>query len=536
MKSNAREMTTEEIMQRIRQEAVRRKRANLSEEIPRDRSVTPEISKTTTITNETAANTRIDRFLWKYGMRYAKIVNKIPVLKIIAEKQYLRLTLGKTYADTSAVPPHLNDGGLNFLGINWYYHDFFEQTKKEGLRGKIKLFILRYIGFYAWWQGEINRVIYSELNRQKLILDLLNQEMESMRDGFDERQRDLFNREIERIRCELSERDRTIEDMNNKLILLDGSVDAFSQEIRNQGGDIEEMKSRLVLLDGSVDAFSREIRNQGGDISKQAEKLRGFRLSLLDQQQTLAVLLEEVRKRLTKPLVPVEIENIIKEEDHLLDALYATFGDQFRGTKEEIKAKQRIYLPYIEEAKAGTEEAPILDLGCGRGEWLELLRENRYVAEGVDSNRVLVQQCHGLGFNVTEADVIGFLRKQLSNSFGAITGFHLIEHLSLRDLIALLDESRRVLKPGGLVIFETPNPTNLFVSTYDFYRDPSHIRPVHPDTINFLLEMRGFVRIGSYFIEGTPPFRMTPSTDWNLDDLDGYLAASRDFASIGYKG
>ena len=476
MESNEREMTIEEIMQRIRQEAARRKRANLSEEILRDRSVTPEISETAAITNETTANTRIDRFLWKYGMRYAKIVNKIPVLKIIAEKQYLRLTFGKTYADTSTVPPHLNDGGLNFLGINWYYHDFFEQTKKEGLKGKFKLFILRYIGFYAWWQGQINKAIYQELTRQ---------------------------------RDELAERDRRTEDLLNQRI--------------------ESLRTNLADKDKAIEYISQEIK----EILRQ---VRDHKLSILDQQRRVALLLEEVRKKLGEPLSTQQIENILKEEDHLYDTLYVGFEDRFRGTREDIKQRQKIYLPHIDDVKAGTEDAPILDIGCGRGEWLELLKERNYAAKGVDINRASLQQCIELGLDVVEADAIEFLRKQKPNSFGAITGFHIIEHLSLKNLIALFDESLRVLKPGRIVIFETPNPTNLFVSIYDFYRDPSHIRPVHPDTMNFLLEMRGFIRTGTYFMKDEPPSRFIQSIDWNLDDLNGYLNVSRDFALIGYKG
>jgi O-antigen chain-terminating methyltransferase len=152
-----------------------------------------------------------------------------------------------------------------------------------------------------------------------------------------------------------------------------------------------------------------------------------------------------------------------------------------------------VYLNTIEHAKDVIGSAPILDLGCGRGEWLELLKERGYRAKGVDQNSVMVRQCRDVALDVTEQDAIDFLSQQPPNSVGAITGFHLVEHLSFVSMIFLIDESLRVLKPGGLAIFETPNPENLMVGAFSFYFDPSHRNPLPPGTLQFLLEQRGFV-------------------------------------------
>ena len=84
---------------------------------------------------------------------------------------------------------------------------------------------------------------------------------------------------------------------------------------------------------------------------------------------------------------------IIYEEDHLLDALYVKFADLFRGTREDIKKRQSIYLPLIQAAKAGTKSSPVIDVGCGRGEWIELLKENQLIACGVDHNAVIIKEC-----------------------------------------------------------------------------------------------------------------------------------------------
>src|SRR4030043_2272533 len=144
----------------------------------------------------------------------------------------------------------------------------------------------------------------------------------------------------------------------------------------------------------------------------------------------------------------------------------------------------------------GTRNFPILDLGCGRGEWLELLKENGYIAKGVDFNRVMVRQCQELGLDVTESDMIEYLRNQQPNSFGALTGFHILEHLSFKAVISLFDEALRVLKSGGMVIFETPNPENLIVAACNFYFDPTHRNPLPPRLLNFLIVSRGFEKTG----------------------------------------
>jgi O-antigen chain-terminating methyltransferase len=188
------------------------------------------------------------------------------------------------------------------------------------------------------------------------------------------------------------------------------------------------------------------------------------------------------------------------------------------------------------QIKSEKEDVSILDVGCGRGEWLELLQENGYRAKGIDINRVALLQCRELGLDVIESDVIEYLRGLKGETLNVITGFHIIEHLSYKTLVALFDEALVVLKSGGMIIFETPNPANILVSSYDFYRDPSHQKPLHPDTMNFIAESRGFVRTGSYFVldEGSD-LKLIKSTEWMLSDINDYIRAPRDFVLIGYK-
>jgi O-antigen chain-terminating methyltransferase len=180
------------------------------------------------------------------------------------------------------------------------------------------------------------------------------------------------------------------------------------------------------------------------------------------------------------------------EEGEQLDRLYYLLEERFRGSRAEVKERFRIYLPMLREAAVTGD---ILDVGCGRGEWLELLRDEGVRASGVDSNRVMIEQCRRLGLEVSEAGVLEYLRRLPDASLNAVTGFHIVEHFSFEALLELLDEVRRVLKRGGLVIFETPNPENILVGSCNFYLDPTHRHPLPKLTLQFLLEAKGLERV-----------------------------------------
>jgi SAM-dependent methyltransferase len=222
------------------------------------------------------------------------------------------------------------------------------------------------------------------------------------------------------------------------------------------------------------------------------------------------------------------------QADRALDAWYFSFENRFRGNRDEIKSRLRFYLPFLEKAEIGSKSKPILDLGCGRGEWLELLRQQGLTAAGVDLNEAMIAQCRERQFNVTLADALEFLRQLPERSQGAVTGFHIIEHLPLEKLVNLLGETLRVLHPGGLAIFESPNCKNLVIGASNFNIDPTHRRPVFPETAQFMLENQGFERVTlEYLTPATPPgVELLQKIPVPIRDL---LYGPQDFAVIGYK-
>jgi len=293
-----------------------------------------------------------------------------------------------------------------------------------------------------------------------------------------------------------------LEDVLASITHLKEVQNAFEQRLSSMEEDSREKLSSLqeqlagevqVLREALEGRVPREEIEQR--ISALMRQIGNHKRHIVDMERRLLILLEEARKRLPEPISEAQIREMLKEEDHFLDALYFSLEDRFRGTREDIKERQRVYLPYVKEVLEKVGGGLVLDVGCGRGEWLELLKEEGIEALGIDINRLMVDQCQELGLNVIEGDAIDYLRGQKSNSFAVITGFHIVEHLPLKKMLALFDECLRVLKPGGMVIFETPNPENILVGACNFYTDPTHKKPIPPETLKFLVEERGFTDI-----------------------------------------
>ncbi|WP_235429811.1 class I SAM-dependent methyltransferase [Xanthomonas sp. GPE 39] len=175
-----------------------------------------------------------------------------------------------------------------------------------------------------------------------------------------------------------------------------------------------------------------------------------------------------------------------------LDALYSAFEDRFRGPESLIQARARPYLQFVRECGAGTLDAPVVDVGCGRGEWLALLRDEGLHARGVDLNSRFVSDATLRGMEVIEGDAIEVLRMMPAGSVGAITSMHLVEHLPFDRVVELIDACHHVLRPGGVLILETPNPENLDVATIYFYMDPTHRNPLPPQMLRWVVEARGY--------------------------------------------
>lgn len=185
------------------------------------------------------------------------------------------------------------------------------------------------------------------------------------------------------------------------------------------------------------------------------------------------------------------------------DALYIALEDAFRGDPLVIRVRQHQYVPYIQDAV--TQIAPLLDIGCGRGEWLLLLKDSNIPATGIDTNVASVQECSAQGLNVSHADAITYLSNAKEKSLGAITLFQVLEHLPFATMVHLLRLALRALVPGGVLIAEVPNSETLSVGASTFWIDPTHERPLFPGLLEFLATEVGYTSVKGLYSSPIAP-------------------------------
>jgi len=190
------------------------------------------------------------------------------------------------------------------------------------------------------------------------------------------------------------------------------------------------------------------------------------------------------------------------------DEYYLRFEDAFRGSRAEILERLRIYEPLLSMAsEQGNIIVRGLDIGCGRGEWLELCNRKGFKVVGVDLNSCMVDFCLKNGLQAFEAEGKSYLEGQPDNSLEIISLFHVIEHLNRSRLEGLVLECLRVLAPSGILVMETPSSDNLIVASKGFYADPTHLRPIHPETTCFELQYLGFNWANAFYVNGNHSYR-----------------------------
>ena len=312
---------------------------------------------------------------------------------------------------------------------------------------------------------------------------------------------------------------------------------AFNERLRRELSEYERKLSAAITR--LQQAFDEKLHREREILVSNMEFCK-LKQDLAEQSRRISVLLEEARKAVTLTPDSRLLTSISDEFQHQLDSIYLSFEDIFRGNREDIKQRLRVYLPMVKEAGVGTFRMPILDVGCGRGEWLELLREENLKAGGMDINRSMLAECRNRGLDVTEGDVLAHLKALPDASLGAITGFHLVEHLPFEALIAFLDETLRVLKPGGIAVFETPNPENLLVLSRFFYLDPTHHNPIPSHTLKFLVEARGLCRVEVLQLNPFDESFLLRADGNNVETelatrFNSYFYGPQDYAVVGRK-
>jgi SAM-dependent methyltransferase len=207
-------------------------------------------------------------------------------------------------------------------------------------------------------------------------------------------------------------------------------------------------------------------------------------------------------------------------------AVYSLFEERFRGPAEAIAESQRFYLAFLRRVPG-----PVLDVGCGRGEFLRLLREDGIPASGIESNPISVRICREARLEVEEGDALALLAGRPAKSLGAVVAFQVVEHWTAAQIFAFLREARRALKPEGVLIAETVN-TDSLSALRAFFLDPTHVRPVPPAALVFLAEAAGLADASLEYRAPLPPEERLEETTANDAKLNRLLFGPQDYALI----
>lgn len=298
----------------------------------------------------------------------------------------------------------------------------------------------------------------------------------------------------------------------------------------------------FARVDQKVDRQERQVRDLSASL--------GAALALVEEASSTPARAETPSPEATPSEAPAATLSRAREEH-----AYLELEQRYRGTEEEIRSRLERYLPHLGggsgagEGGGGELPGPVLDLGCGRGEALALLSDHGVPARGVDSSARMVEHCRRRGLEAEEGNLFEVLAGLEEASLGGVVSFHVIEHLPARRLDRLVRLAHRALAPGGVLILETPNPLSLVAGARNFWLDPTHRRPVHPESLRLLYELAGFRDLEKLELRPFPEDQRLPELDLATlpeelhpfadqvnrlrDRLDDLLYGAQDFALVG---
>lgn len=349
----------------------------------------------------------------------------------------------------------------------------------------------------------------------------------------------------------LQKKTNNLEEVTDKLLKSNATGEELTQER-------DRLKQQLIERDAQLTDLNRQLAEataaseiEAAEHAKvlkieqektiQLEKERDQYLSQRDEEwhkgERLAEERDEAKRQLEQAIaqrddalsqihLPPQGKKTLEEVE--ADGFYRALEDKFRGARETIKKRVNVYLPFVEPIAERHPGVPALDLGCGRGEWLEALKDAGIPCEGVDQDAGMLEGCQALGLTVQQGDAITFLQAQADASRICISLIHVVEHIPFDMLRLVVSEAKRVLVPDGILIMETPNPENLTVGACNFYMDPTHRNPLPPPLLAFVPEYSGFECVKVLRLQEKPVLHH--KTHFGINDL--LAGVSPDYAVL----
>lgn len=371
------------------------------------------------------------------------------------------------------------------------------------------------------WDRLLSRLlgpVYQRLEQQRLevlrLQDLLAAEQgveAQAREQLRETQRE-FEERLTRLKEELARERRRAEGALAEAERLgrearDGLAERVDVRHRELEARLERETARLAAADEAaehriaeesansrrearklIDLLHEEAQRGAERDAGQIERLGAERINRETADMALATRMDDTAREQAAALGELS-ERLARIEDPVGEHFdYTAFEDRFRGSEALIRERQAAYLELL------GERGPVADLGCGRGEMLDVLNGAGIEAFGVDGDPRQVERGRARSLRIEQADLRDWLAARPENSLGAITLLQVFEHLDLRDQILVLESALRALRPGGVLLIETVNPHCPEALEW-FYIDPTHRRPVYPELAQFLMEKAGFTGI-----------------------------------------
>ena len=269
-------------------------------------------------------------------------------------------------------------------------------------------------------------------------------------------------------------------------------LNAADEGVRSLGDVSEKAALRIT----SIEQGFKELHGLVDDLQLRNAAIGGVFSELKEKLASGNFTVTQSGKKESAPSVIDDFEKAWQSAD------YELFEDESRGDVADIRERLEFYVPLLEKASKGG--GVVADLGCGRGELLELLKEKGLAAIGIDNNEAAVIRGKKAGLNMECKDLFQYLREAKEGSLAVVTAMHVIEHLTPSEQGEFLALSLKALKPGGLIAMETPNIMNLHVASCDFYSDITHVRPVHPVALRNRMKQMGYKDIDIRFLHPFP--------------------------------
>jgi SAM-dependent methyltransferase len=392
-------------------------------------------------------------------------------------------------ADLPSPSAAVDDHQLASLNDSWSVAD---RPSTGGWKGRIASIVWRVMRPSLEKQTAFNSRLVDHLNRNAAAARASQQSLEATIGALRTRLSDLMAFEsrligyFQQITAYVDTKDREV---GSRSLIVNAAVNGVADDVAKRWESLTAREQRFDAKVTALAAAHEEIRTLAG-VAQHA--------ALATKRELERLSTGALAPAVSGPSSPVQIDRTTFSGN--VDAYkYVGFEDQFRGSQDEIRRRLESYLPYFD----GTSD--VLDVGCGRGEFLDLLKARGISARGLDSNHEMVEVCRGRGLDVSENDVVSYLAAAPDGSLGGLFAAQVVEHLKPDYLLRFLELAHHTLRPGAPLVLETLNPACWVAFFESFIRDITHVWPLHPETLQYLVLASGFSSARIEYRSPVPP-------------------------------